>query len=212
VTVNAFTETWNGCVPNRKFPWIDVCKKAKGVNNQQNLLRAMDYYRVLNDEACQQNWLYDDEAEEGSSKTIIQGANSNFQMRNGIMSKITLCKNILTAAHTKYKVSPDFVTCVPLFLETKEEKQRLQLIRDRHSAKMKRESETIRLNILRAEMTEEEVIEQRKESNSMWEIDHKFKKDSKDGIIGRTVNNVPKFQNNFITDSCREYMRAKRLI
>jgi hypothetical protein len=35
---------------------------------------------------------------------------------NGTMTKILITKNALTASHTKYKISPDFSTCLPLFI------------------------------------------------------------------------------------------------
>jgi hypothetical protein len=46
----------------------------------------------------------------------MQGANTNLQVYNGQMSKITIKKNMLTAAHTKAKVHVDGTTCLPLFL------------------------------------------------------------------------------------------------
>jgi hypothetical protein len=33
-----------------------------------------------------------------------------------IMTNIPVTKNVLTATHTKYKITKDFSTCIPLFL------------------------------------------------------------------------------------------------
>ena len=59
-------------------------------------------------------------------RITIQGKNNNMQMKKefdtriSIMSNISVVKNILTATHTKYKVSNDFSTCTPLFHEVNE--------------------------------------------------------------------------------------------
>jgi hypothetical protein len=42
------------------------------------------------------------------------GANNNLQVRNGEMSKVTIQKKTITPVHTKYRVLPDFKTCIPL--------------------------------------------------------------------------------------------------
>jgi hypothetical protein len=58
-------------------------------------------------------------------KTIL-GTNNNMQMRKDNnekmlkMSNISVDKNVLTATHTKYRVSKDFSTCTPLFLDVNE--------------------------------------------------------------------------------------------
>jgi hypothetical protein len=58
-------------------------------------------------------------------KTIL-GTNNNMQMRKDnnektlTMSNISVDKNVLTATHTKYRVSKDFSTCTPLFIEVNE--------------------------------------------------------------------------------------------
>jgi hypothetical protein len=52
-----------------------------------------------------------------SERTTLTGTNDNFQLHNGIMSRVRITKNILTAAYTKYKVSEDFSTCIPLFYD-----------------------------------------------------------------------------------------------
>jgi hypothetical protein len=50
-------------------------------------------------------------------KQSITGTNHNLQLHNNQMSMTTVGKNVLTASHTKYCVTGDFSTCVPLFLE-----------------------------------------------------------------------------------------------
>jgi hypothetical protein len=49
-------------------------------------------------------------------KKVLEGSVNNLQLVKGIMSQIELRKNFITAAHTKYMVSNDFSTCLPLFL------------------------------------------------------------------------------------------------
>jgi hypothetical protein len=49
-----------------------------------------------------------------SKKEVKAGSSENLQLHQAIMSKIRLTKNFLTAAHTKYKVSDDFSTCLRL--------------------------------------------------------------------------------------------------
>jgi hypothetical protein len=71
---------------------------AKGVKLSQNKLTPQDFIVVFN------------------GKNIRRGANRNLQLHNGVMSKIHINKNVLTAVHTKYKVSSDFSSCVPLFV------------------------------------------------------------------------------------------------
>jgi hypothetical protein len=59
-------------------------------------------------------------------RKTIQGVNNNMQMKKDfeeqsyIMSNISVVKNVLTATHTKYKVSKDFSTCTPLFHKVSE--------------------------------------------------------------------------------------------
>jgi hypothetical protein len=81
---------------------------AKGVNLSQNKLVESDYLKVFY------------EGIRNVGKRVITGANTNFQLHEGIMSKVTVHKNILTAAYTKYKVLDDFSTCVPLFYGARE--------------------------------------------------------------------------------------------
>jgi hypothetical protein len=80
----------------------DEHPRVKGVKLAQNPLHNWDYNSVL------------------SERTVKTGANTNLQLHNGVMSKITIEKNVLTAAHTKMQVSPDFSTCIPLFLKLEE--------------------------------------------------------------------------------------------
>jgi hypothetical protein len=54
-----------------------------------------------------------------SKKSVKEVQNNNLQLYNGIMSNISIKKNILTASHTKYKVSSGFSTCIPLNFEQK---------------------------------------------------------------------------------------------
>jgi hypothetical protein len=72
-----------------------ACKGFRGVANMSHV----DYKKV-----------YDE-------KTIFTGTNINFQLHEGVMSRVKIEKNILTAAYTKYKVSKDFSTCIPLYFE-----------------------------------------------------------------------------------------------
>jgi hypothetical protein len=44
----------------------------------------------------------------------------DFEAQAYIMSNISAVKNVLTATHTKYKVSKDFSTCTPLSHEVAE--------------------------------------------------------------------------------------------
>jgi hypothetical protein len=76
-----------------------VSVHAKGVKLSQNNLKSEYFQDVLN------------------KRTLMKGVNNNLQLHNGVMSKIHVTKNILTAVHTKYKVSKDFSTCSPLFID-----------------------------------------------------------------------------------------------
>jgi hypothetical protein len=66
-----------------------VCKK-------QNPLTPQNYIDVL------------------VKREILEGKNTNLQLYKGVMSKITMSKNVLTPIHTKYQVVDDFSTCIPL--------------------------------------------------------------------------------------------------
>jgi hypothetical protein len=76
--------------------------RAKGVKLALNPLHNWDYNSVL------------------QMRTVKTGANTNLQLHKGEMAKITTTKNVLTAAHTKMRVSEDFSTCIPLFLSLEE--------------------------------------------------------------------------------------------
>jgi hypothetical protein len=76
----------------------EIGHRAKGVRPEQNPLHNWDYNNVF------------------LEKTVKSGANTNLQLHDGKMSKITITKNVLTAAHTKMQVAPDFSTCIPLFI------------------------------------------------------------------------------------------------
>jgi hypothetical protein len=75
-----------------------IACRVKGVKIKQNPITKDDYIKTLQD------------------KTVIKGSNTNLQLHNYQMSKINIVKNVLTAAHTKYKVSEDFSTCIPLMV------------------------------------------------------------------------------------------------
>jgi hypothetical protein len=77
----------------------DEKPRAKGVKLELNPLHNWDYNSVL------------------QMRTTKAGYNTNLQLHNGEMSKITVQKNVLTAAHTKMQVTDDFSTCVPLFFQ-----------------------------------------------------------------------------------------------
>jgi hypothetical protein len=76
--------------------------RAKGVSNaiKEKELSSSDYVNTIN------------------NKSIKSGYIDQLQLHNGTMSKISLSKNFLTAVHTKYFVSDDFSTCLPLFLNS----------------------------------------------------------------------------------------------
>jgi hypothetical protein len=72
--------------------------KAKGVSKAvMRELKFNDYHTII------------------TSKEVKCGEFQNLQLHKAIMSKIRLTKNFLTAVHTKYCVSDDFSTCLPLF-------------------------------------------------------------------------------------------------
>ena len=66
-----------------------------------------------------------------TERKTIQGTNNTMQMKSNIddntekdkvltMTNVSVTKNVLTATHTKYRVSKDFSTCTPLFLPVNE--------------------------------------------------------------------------------------------
>jgi hypothetical protein len=175
-TVDAFTHSWkNGYVPNINHPWKTKNVRNKGVKQCQNNLKAEDYYKALRTEDFYK--LNKDEISDSLERClikdspIINGANSNLQLHKGVMSKITMNKNILTAAHTKYRVSDDFITCLPLYLETQAEKEKMKEKREFWANIDRREGENRKLIILKAEQTELEEYEQPREEKTMRMID-----------------------------------------
>jgi hypothetical protein len=95
--------------------------RVKGVKLSQNPLSAQSYIKVLDDMEKICALTYDEDGNEidviemRKKSGPLKGTNTNLQLHNGVMSKITVTKNILTAAHTKYKVTDDYSTCIPLF-------------------------------------------------------------------------------------------------
>jgi hypothetical protein len=72
--------------------------KAKGVSKAvMKELKFNDYNHVI------------------TNKEVKAGSSENLQLHKAVMSKIKLTKNFLTAVHTKYRVTDDFSTCIPLF-------------------------------------------------------------------------------------------------
>jgi hypothetical protein len=87
------------CINNKADDIIPVESRVKGVRTviKEKEIRPEHYINAIQD------------------KAVLEGSVSNLQLIKGIMSKIELRKNFITAAHTKYQVSNDFSTCVPLF-------------------------------------------------------------------------------------------------
>ena len=71
-----------------------VSLKLKGVSLKKNKIVYQDYLDVLN------------------NKTTKQGVNINLQVKDSVMSKITVYKNALTASHTKMVVLEN-QSCMP---------------------------------------------------------------------------------------------------
>ena len=65
--------------------WTDTKNemKVKGISLKKNKLAYKHYLKVIDE------------------LTTIQGKNINLQMKSGVMSKVTINKNALTATHTK---------------------------------------------------------------------------------------------------------------
>jgi hypothetical protein len=94
---------------DKNKPWIDfnnikiTAIKCKGYQ-VQGKLNFKDYFDVYED------------------RNTLQGTNNNMQLKKDveeerlIMTNISVTKNVLTATHTKYRVTKDFSTCIPLFL------------------------------------------------------------------------------------------------
>jgi hypothetical protein len=78
--------------------------KCKGYSIQGKL-NFQDYFNIYTD------------------RKTLQGTNNNMQLKKDIeeerliMTNIPVIKNVFIATHTKYRVSKDFSTCTPLFLE-----------------------------------------------------------------------------------------------
>ena len=71
-----------------------VALKVKGVQNHNDDVTYDDYVRVL------------------STGSIKTATNSNFQVKDGVMSRITVHKNALTCTHTKMRVLEN-QSCAP---------------------------------------------------------------------------------------------------
>jgi hypothetical protein len=88
-------------------PWIDFANikitvtKCKGYS-VQGKLNFKDYFHLY------------------ANRNTLQGTNNNMQLKKDnerlITRNISVTKNVLTATHTKYTVTKDFSTCIPLFL------------------------------------------------------------------------------------------------
>lgn len=76
--------------------WSDnkcISLKLKGVSLKKNNIKSEDYRNVI------------------ENNITVKGYNINLQMKDGIMSKITIVKNALTAAHTKMIVLENQCCC-----------------------------------------------------------------------------------------------------
>jgi hypothetical protein len=87
----------------KKSAIIQVKPRAKGVIIKQNPLAYQNFLDIFNKQNTQ------------------KGHNTNLYLHQGVMSKIIMQKNILTATHTKYRVSDDRSTCMPLHKHVKED-------------------------------------------------------------------------------------------
>jgi polygalacturonase len=65
----------------------------------------------------QNNFKFDDYVEIYKARGDKPRINTNLQVHKGIISKITMKKNMLTGTHTKYKVSADWSICMSLFAD-----------------------------------------------------------------------------------------------
>jgi hypothetical protein len=83
-----------------------VSVRMKGVSRRLNHPTPADYQSIL------------------TEHTIKKGINRTLSLHNNAMCKLTIVKNMLTAAHTKMYVLPDFSSCAPLFLPIHQEEQR----------------------------------------------------------------------------------------
>jgi hypothetical protein len=87
----------------KKGAIIQVKPRAKGVIIKQNPLAYQNFLDIFNKQNTQ------------------KGHNTNLQLHQCVMSKITMQKNILTATHTKYQESNDWSTCMPLHKHVEED-------------------------------------------------------------------------------------------
>jgi hypothetical protein len=87
----------------KKGAIIQVKPRAKGVIIKKNPLAYQNFLDIFNKQNTQ------------------KGHNTNLQLHQGVMSKLTMQKNILTSTHTKYRVSDDWSTCMPLHKHVKED-------------------------------------------------------------------------------------------
>jgi hypothetical protein len=85
--------------------WINFNNiKTTAIYQVQGKLNFKDYFDVY------------------AGRKTLQGTNNNMQLKKDmeeerlIMTNISVTKNVLTATHTKYRVTKDFSTCIPLFL------------------------------------------------------------------------------------------------
>lgn len=76
--------------------WSDdktISLKLKGVSLKKNNIKSSDYKNVI------------------EKQSVMKGKNINLQMNSQLMSKITVIKNALTAAHSKMLVLSNHCCC-----------------------------------------------------------------------------------------------------
>jgi hypothetical protein len=73
-----------------------ISRKVKGISIRQNDLQVKDYRDTL------------------LNKSVVMGTNTNLNLHKGIMSKISVSKCAISAAHTKMHIMRDFSTCAPI--------------------------------------------------------------------------------------------------
>jgi hypothetical protein len=96
---------------DKNKPWLNGIKttatKCKGYQVQDKL-NFKDYFDLYAD------------------RRTLLGTNNNMQLKKDnederlIMTNISVTINVLTATHTKYQVTKDFSTCIPLFLKVQD--------------------------------------------------------------------------------------------
>jgi hypothetical protein len=93
------------CYTNNK----PAVNKAKGVGKTViKELTFNEYSNVLIDKAIKSGTT--------QNLQLMHHSSSSQHPPQHAMTKMLLTQNALTASHTKYKVSPDFSTCLPLFI------------------------------------------------------------------------------------------------